>query len=117
MYRNINGAWVISSSSPFHGLECNGRFEVMRNSSNYDPAFHDHPAWSNNIAPEELDFGTVVPDCAADVVPNDIVDVDDLLAVINGWGPCAACPSDVNGDGAVDVDDLLVIINQWGSCF
>ena len=117
VYRNVNGTWVILSSSPFHGIPCEGRFEMMRSTSNYDSAFHDHPAWSNNIAPDELDFGTVVADCPADVVPDDVVNVDDLLAVINAWGPCATCPSDVNGDGSVDVDDLLAIINQWGACF
>ena len=43
------------------------------------------------------------------------VDVDDLLAVINAWGPCPApCAADGNTDGVVDVDDLLIIINNWG---
>lgn len=49
------------------------------------------------------------------------VNVDDLLAVINGWGPCptppAGCPADVapeGGNGQVDVDDLLSVINNWG---
>jgi hypothetical protein len=115
--RSTTGNWIIAADSPFHGLKCEGRFEMMHNSSNYDPAFHDHPAWSNNIAPDELDFGTVVPDCTADIVPDDVVNVDDLLAVINAWGACVDCPSDVTGDGTVDVDDLLAIINSWGDCF
>jgi hypothetical protein len=46
------------------------------------------------------------------------VDIDDLLAVINAWGPCPvppdACPADLNDDGAVDVDDLLAVISNWG---
>jgi probable HAF family extracellular repeat protein len=43
------------------------------------------------------------------------VDVDDLLAIINNWGPCPApCPADVTGNGEVDVDDLLAVINHWG---
>ena len=41
------------------------------------------------------------------------VDVDDLLGVINAWGPCLPCPADVTGNGVVDVDDLLVVINTW----
>jgi hypothetical protein len=53
-----------------------------------------------------------------DVVPSCLVDVDDLLAVINAWGPCPAppapCPADVNGDGTVNIDDLLGVINHWG---
>ncbi len=50
------------------------------------------------------------------------VNVTDLLAVINSWGPCpappASCPADIaptpNGDGNVNVNDLLMIINNWG---
>ena len=59
--------------------------------------------------------------CLADIVPSGIIDVDDLLAVINGWGPCGvSCPADIAGsapcgpNGVVDVDDLVVILNSWG---
>jgi hypothetical protein len=52
------------------------------------------------------------------------VDVDDLLAVIGGWGNCpappATCPANVVNTGTsvnrVDVDDLLFIISNWGNC-
>lgn len=57
--------------------------------------------------------------CVADVTGNGLVDVDDLLIIINAWGPCAnpkRCPADVAVNGAVDVDDLLTIINAWGVC-
>jgi probable HAF family extracellular repeat protein len=53
-----------------------------------------------------------------DINSDGIVDVDDLLAVINAWGPCdsppAACPEDVVADGVVNVDDLLFVIENWG---
>ena len=59
--------------------------------------------------------------CVADIAGNNnVVDVDDLLIVINGWGACkGSCPADIapeGGDGMVDVDDLLSIINAWGGC-
>jgi hypothetical protein len=49
------------------------------------------------------------------------VNVDDLLAVIVGWGPCspppASCPADIAPAGApngvVNVDDLLMVIINW----
>ena len=49
-----------------------------------------------------------------------VVDTDDLLLVINGWGECPPpkgedCPGDLNVSGAVDVDDLLIVINNWTS--
>jgi hypothetical protein len=46
-----------------------------------------------------------------------IVNVVDLLATINGWGPCtigAACPGDLNDDDQVNVLDMLMVINSWG---
>ena len=60
------------------------------------------------------------PVCPADIAPaggDGVVNVNDLLAVINAWGPCGNpnnCPSDVAP--AVNVNDLLAIINGWGNC-
>jgi predicted outer membrane repeat protein len=58
---------------------------------------------------------TVNP-CPGDVTGNSFVDVDDLLAVVNSWGPCGNCAADITGNGVVDVDDLLAVINGWGTC-
>jgi len=68
-------------------------------------------------------------DCPADLAPEDLpngtVNVDDLLAVINAWGPCGNptnCPADIApagppvGNDVVNVDDLLAVINGWGAC-
>jgi hypothetical protein len=65
---------------------------------------------------------TVVSQCYADVNGSGVVDVDDLVAVILGWGACAsppaACPTDVVplpcGNGIADVDDLIAVILSWG---
>lgn len=54
--------------------------------------------------------------CPGDINGSGMVNVDDLLAAINSWGPCAGCPADTNGDGLVNVDDLLAVINHWGPC-
>ena len=27
------------------------------------------------------------------------------------------CPADTNNDGRVDVEDILRVVNQWGPCF
>jgi hypothetical protein len=59
--------------------------------------------------------------CPSDVDHNGAVDVDDLVAVILGWGACTAppCPADIappGGSGAVDVDDLVAVILAWGAC-
>jgi hypothetical protein len=62
--------------------------------------------------------------CPADIAPpggDGAVNVNDLLAVINGWGACPApcppsCNADINDDCMVNVNDLLAVINAWGSC-
>jgi probable HAF family extracellular repeat protein len=52
--------------------------------------------------------------CLSDLNGDGTTDVDDLLAVINGWN--APGNSDLNGDGTTNVDDLLAVINAWGEC-
>jgi len=58
-------------------------------------------------------------DCGDPTVPGDVngdgmVNVTDLLAVMDVWGPCEGCPADLNGDGFVDVVDLLEVVGNWG---
>ena len=53
--------------------------------------------------------------------PDGQVGIDDLVAVINHWGPCADpgdCPWDCEEepDGQVGIDDLVAVINHWGPC-
>ena len=55
--------------------------------------------------------------CPADINGDALVNVIDLLAVINAWGPCPPpCPADTNSDGTVNVSDLLEVISGWGAC-
>ena len=41
--------------------------------------------------------------------------VADLLVVINDWGS-ADSTADINDDGVVDIQDLLAVMNAWGPC-
>jgi hypothetical protein len=59
-------------------------------------------------------------DCGDPPVPGDVngdgfVNVTDLLAIMDVWGPCEGCPADLNGDGVVDVTDLLEVVGNWDS--
>lgn len=42
------------------------------------------------------------------------VNIDDLLAVIQWWGPGASY-GDLNGDRIVNILDLLIVIDNWNS--
>ncbi len=63
-----------------------------------------------------------VPRIPGDINGDGHVNVIDLLAVIQNWGPCPnphnPCPADIapppNGNGSVNVADLLMVINNWG---
>jgi len=55
---------------------------------------------------------------AGDVNGDGSVNINDLLAVVNAWGPCSAfpapCPADLDHDGAVSINDLLLVVQNWG---
>ncbi|MCA9280488.1 MAG: endonuclease [Phycisphaeraceae bacterium] len=63
--------------------------------------------------------GTVVPVlCTGDVTGDQIVNVDDLNAVLSAWGMNVGMGSPIdlaNNDGFVDVDDLNVVLGNWGT--
>src|SRR5262249_39710089 len=51
------------------------------------------------------------PTCDSDVTGDDVIDVDDLFAVINTWGSCpgglSPCVGDADFNNVVDIDDLF----------
>jgi len=71
-----------------------------------------------------------LPSCASDIAPaggNDVVNVEDLLAVVGTWGTVQTPPGtgprplgDVaplpNGNCLVNVEDLLAVVGAWGAC-
>ncbi|MEM7228737.1 MAG: hypothetical protein AAF432_07975 [Planctomycetota bacterium] len=68
--------------------------------------------------------------CVGDIRPaqdalapigNNVVNIDDLLAVINDFGMTGAILSDIDssvpcGNGVVNIDDLIQSINAFGAC-
>ena len=51
-----------------------------------------------------------------DATYDGVIDVLDLIAVLNRWGPCVVpdgCDADLNGDGTIDVLDLLQVLQYW----
>jgi trimeric autotransporter adhesin len=90
----VSGMWVHNSDA--------GSELITNNAIKHPDGTFSHWSRWDSLCP----FG--------DVTQNGTIDVDDLLAVINAWGPCAGCAADVTGNGIVDVDDLLAVINNWG---
>lgn len=104
------------SDNPFRLSEGSGGADALRDLV-ISPAdmiaieFISETTWSCFAG---LDVQIVV--CPADVNGDGWVDIDDLFAVLGGWGPCDGCPEDVNYDGVVDIDDVFEILAAWGPC-
>ena len=111
----LSGQWMIVEQPYFGDFEMGKKLRISRSRSNFDPAAHTGPGFVN-IDPDELTDEPVVLDCDGDFDGNRVVDVDDLLALINTWGPCEVCLTDLTDDRKIDVDDLLGVINNWGEC-
>lgn len=54
--------------------------------------------------------------CEGDINGDAVVNVEDLLVVIAGWGSSSGDATDINQDGIVDVLDLLLLVAAWGPC-
>ena len=61
-------------------------------------------------------FGAQCDQCPADIDGSGAVDSNDLLVILDEWGPCPDCPGDLNGDDEVDFNDLLIVLDNWGPC-
>ena len=120
---NIPGAICLSGELDIPALERSlgelvRRHEVLRTifvAEHGQPKQVIYKIKAENI--KDIKFEGVNPKSVSFQVDGDgDVDVDDLLAVINGWGKCVDCPADFDDDGDIDVDDLLTVINAWGAC-
>ena len=66
------------------------------------------------LSPEIDAISDVAPWIPADVDQDGLVNVNDLLLLLEAWGPADADhAADLNGDGQVNVNDLLLILEGW----
>jgi hypothetical protein len=70
------------------------------------------------VAVAQAGGGAPCPDIVGD---DNVVDVQDFLALLAAWGPCddpcpPSCAADTNGDCVVDVQDFLAVLAAWGPC-
>lgn len=124
-YMKVGGIWVEDEDSDFAGLPSGKHLRIASSRNNFNPLTMTGPSQMDVLPTDE---GPSEADCLADIAPaplgNGVVDIDDLLLLINGWGPCAGtpenCPADIApgnvGNAVVDIDDLLMVINAWGPC-
>ena len=113
---NTSNDWLLKNG--FNEFECGT--EVIPLCDLYNGNFLD----SFLVHPSHFDaakfFAAIVGNeirkkaCHTDLVANGIIDVNDLLLVIKGWG---SPEGDVTEDGVTDVLDVLELIATWGECW
>ena len=55
--------------------------------------------------------------CVADFTGDNQVSTNEVLGILEGWGPCSdPCPMDIDESGAVNSNDLLIVLARWGEC-
>lgn len=62
----------------------------------------------------EMAVGVSSSGCGSDMNSDGVIDVNDLLGVLSGFGSDGADGSDINSDGVVDVNDLLGVLSDFG---
>lgn len=62
----------------------------------------------------EMAVGAATSGCGTDTNSDGVIDVNDLLGVLSGFGSDGTDGSDVNADGIVDVNDLLGVLSDFG---
>jgi len=88
------------------------------------------PDCNANLIPDAVEIasgaatdanGDEIPDacqCLADVDQTQVVDGEDLAAVLAVWGTDGGIypRADTNADGIVDDTDLAAVLSSWGGC-
>jgi hypothetical protein len=63
------------------------------------------------------DVAPAAPGVPGDVDGDGVTGFQDLLLVLQAWGPCpappATCPADLDGNGDVSFEDLLLVLAGW----
>ena len=97
-------------SSRFHAMNFGGRFDRAVDAVLGEAANGLEGRRPVVDADDDLRADFCTP---GDLDGDGVVDVDDLVALLSSWGPCASCPADLNDDGIVGVDDLILLLMGW----
>ncbi len=101
-----------------------GRLTAKKNSNGMAIlAWHDARSDANDVYAQNVneDGSLGVVACPADLTGDDVVNIDDIFAVLGLWGDCPdPCPpyclGDLTEDCTVNIDDIFAILGMWGPC-
>ena len=72
--------------------------------------------WATTVTFDASIIG--VPPCPGDITGNGIVDDEDLLGILQGFGQCPPCHEDCDPatEAMFGIEDLLTVLADWGTC-
>jgi hypothetical protein len=127
IYGATDGVLFDGSPESVDWLELNGftHFEFGSNEINLVNKYGGNLLDSAKIHPNSKDsaaffasiLGNIIREagCPADLKPDGLIDIEDLLLFFDGWGVGGL--SDINNDGTANITDLLLLIDGWGDCW
>ena len=89
-------------------------YNVEYDSLNISPAFDGWDAWPMDGVVYQYTYN-FENTCIEDIVPDGMISVDDILAILVQFGCFFGCEFDLNADGAVTVTDILMVLAVFGS--
>jgi hypothetical protein len=116
---SLDGFLTTPRIGGFH-VELGQVFEIIQATGTVDDEFSmtDCSAlFAVEYLPQEVTLEVIQTQPVGDVNCDGLVNVDDLFAVLQAWGPCddfSDCSADLTGDGTVNIDDLFTILQNWG---
>ena len=89
-------------------------YNVEYDSLNISPAFDGWDAWPGDGVVYKYTYN-FENTCIEDIVPDGIISVDDILAILVQFVCFFGCEFYLNADGAVTVTDILMVLAVFGS--
>ncbi|MBK9128707.1 MAG: hypothetical protein IPM13_13050 [Phycisphaerales bacterium] len=120
---NGNGGWIEVLDSELAGAPAGKGLRITRSRTNFDPAVHNRPGWSN-LLPDQAVLGTPVPDRKGDMNCDGYVDFDDIDPFVLAFAgvaqyeaaypTCNWLSGDFDGNEMVDFADIDAFVEALG---
>jgi hypothetical protein len=109
----VNGGWFSRQFRVADFVTPNNQFRVRFTASDSDPQSVVEAA-VDGIEIRYYDCDDTPAPCPGDANGDNLVDVDDIVAVVLAFGDLGG-PADVDNSGTVDVDDIVAVVLAFGS--
>lgn len=99
----------------YHAFLPAGNYDIRFTVAGYDPQVHNVTILADQSTVLDVVFGSVAPPCPGDLDDNDQIDVLDAVLVVEAFGNSGG-PEDIDGNGTVELADVEALCDLWGPC-